>query len=63
MWLKRIEVTTYTTKGIPSFSETPFLRISSLSVLYVEKSKDRRSFEKFPGQHVKENEALLKCLR
>ena len=38
VWLKRIEVTTYATKGAPSFSENPLLRIPQLSVFAGEQS-------------------------
>jgi len=38
VWLKRIEVTTYITKGAPFFSGNPLLRTPQLSVLAGEQS-------------------------
>jgi len=60
--LKRFEVTAYITKGVPSFSGSPFLRTLQLSVLAMKKSYDRGPPVKFPGQCVREDEVCRKGL-
>ena len=40
VWFKRIEVTTYITKGGPFFSGSPLIRTTHLGVLVVGKSYD-----------------------
>jgi len=62
VWLKRIEVTTYITKGASFFSGSPLLRTLQLSVLTGEQSWDGWSPGKFSGQHVSKDEARRKDL-
>jgi len=62
VWLRRIEVTTFITKGAPFLSGSSLLRTPQLSVLAREQPWDWWPPGKFPRQHVSEDETCWKCL-
>jgi len=60
--LKRIEVTTYITKGTPLFSKIPLLKTPQLSVLAGEQSWGGWPPRRFPGRRVSKDKARWKDL-